>query len=119
VVHGDGSEYLIKGVNDIDMMYYNGYPPDGSVGDTIGFDWYRFSQINSYQCWEHSSEPGPDCNMERYSVNEGFKPISTDCDCCPSLRRIGRFGKWEKGQLTHHAYHQVFEEADSGWPDAL
>jgi len=118
VVHGDGSDHLIELVNDLDLMYYNGYPPDGSVDDTIGFDWYRYSQINQYQCWEHSKEP-IGWNQEWYKLDRGEKPISTDCICWPRLRRIGRFGRWQKGQLTHHAYHQVFEEAHAGYAMGL
>lgn len=105
VLHGDGTPHLIEGVNDHNMMYYN--------GDTIGPGWYRFSQINRYQCWEFSRVPGPGYNYERYQLSEGHKPISTDCDCWPQLRRLGRFGCWEKGVLTHHAYNQVIQDLSS------
>lgn len=106
VIHGPGDK-LIKGVNDEDLMYYNGYTPDGKYGPR-GFDWYRFSQINKYQSWEYSHKPAwPAWGSQKLS--EGIKPISTDCDCNASLIRLGRFGKWEKGVLTHHAY----EEAES------
>lgn len=116
VVHGDGSEHMIEGVNDHDIMYYNGYPEDGSVDGVEGFSWYRYSQINKYQCWEHSCEPQRTWIEGWYQLSEGIKPISTTCTCFSHFRRIGRFGRWEKGQLTHHAFHQVFEEAASGWP---
>lgn len=117
VAHGDGSQWLTDGVNDYDMMYYNGFPPDGSVGDTEGFPWYRFSQINKYQCWEHSSPPTE--RSEYYKVSQGEKPISNTCYCWQGIRRIGRFGRWEKGQLTHHAFHQVFEDAQQRFGYAL
>lgn len=109
VVHGGGETGLIENVNDNDLMYYNGYPPDGSVEGMIGPDWYRYSQINKYRCWEYSSEP-PAADHSPFVLSTGMKPISTECDCWPEVRRIGRFGRWEKGQLTHHAFHQVFEE---------
>jgi hypothetical protein len=32
------------------------------------------------------------------------KPVSTDCDCWPEISYQGRYGKWEKGVLSHHAY---------------
>lgn len=87
------------------IMVYNGYPPDGSVTGMIGYEWYRFSQICGYQAWEYTSVPA----WARGSFSEGLKPIITDCDCWPNLIRLGRFGKWEKGVLTHHA----FEEAET------
>lgn len=37
----------------------------------------------------------------------GEKPLGTDCDCRPSIKRLGRFGQWRKGVLIHHAYHDA------------
>lgn len=127
VVHGEG-RHLIEGVNDDDMMYYNGVPWDGSFaaiyeGYTerrsppdkymIGHPWYRFSQINRYQAWEHSRDPGPAVGVEWFKTSHGQKPISTNCDCWvkDGLLRVGRFGTWKKGVLTHHAYEQALEAA--------
>ena len=108
VVHGPGKA-LIKGVNDDDLMYYNGTTPrDG------GFPWYRFSQIKGYQAWEYSTDHGiteEEANWGR-ELARGTKPLHTNCDCWigyDSFRRIGRFGKWEKGVLTHHAYADATE----------
>lgn len=108
IVHGDGTGKLLEGVNDLDMVYYNGETE-------YSFDWYRYSQINQYQCWEHSSEPQSDWNREWYQLSNGFKPTYTDCNCFSYLRRIGRFGRWEKGVLTHHTFQQVYEDADCGF----
>lgn len=135
VVHGDGS--LIPNVNDDNLMYYNGIPWDGSfdvgVDDPtwaneeenagnvdkhlIGHDWYRFSQINKYQAWEFSREPDwawdPEegDGMSRFK-SQGIKPLWTNCGCWMEYRnmfRIGRFGTWQKGILTHHAYEFALE----------
>lgn len=38
------------------------------------------------------------------------KPLSTNCQCLSNapgvgpIRRLGRYGRWEKGILSHHAY---------------
>lgn len=104
VQHGPANPPLLPGVNDNDIMYYNGYPPDGSVDETIGFDWYRFSQLNGYQSWEFSEEPKKDPEDNRYEWSEGFKPLSTNCNCWPTVHRLGRFGRWDKQQLSHHAF---------------
>lgn len=108
IVHGEGG--LIPGVNDMDLMYYNGHPPDGSVAGTVGPEWYRYSQINGYRCWEYRHHPGDAGATDVFSLSEGFKPISTTCDCWLwGMKRIGRFGKFEKQVLTHHTYHEVYD----------
>lgn len=129
VIHGKGV-HLIEGVNDNNIMYYNGTPWDGSfdVGEDdpnwavldpgkhrVGHEWYRFSQINRYQAWEYSRKPDWGEWLDHYEGNprrlsEGIKPISTNCDCFLEwgmFIRIGRFGRWQKGVLTHHAYEDV------------
>lgn len=112
--HGPGRALLKDEINDDNIMYYNGYPPDGSVEDMIGFDWYRFSQINQYQAWEYSSDPGE--SNTHHEISLGRKPLSTDCTCWQgyeSFHRIGRFGKWQKGVLTHHAYKEAGDLIDA------
>jgi hypothetical protein len=32
------------------------------------------------------------------------KPLDHNCDCWPTLVDVGRYGKWEKGVLSHTAY---------------
>lgn len=36
-----------------------------------------------------------------------LKPLYTNCTCCPELIHVGRFGKWDKGQLVTDAYEEV------------
>ena len=92
------------------IMYYNGYPPDGSEGGWIGYDWYRFSKINGWSAWEFTKPVDPETDLwgDRYIV-QGMKPMGTDCTCAEFLGiiPIGRWGKWERGVLTHHAYEEV------------
>jgi len=73
-------------------ILYNGDPED---------HWYRSSLIFGHGATE-STIPMP-------NSFKGRKPISTDCDCRPEIKRIGRFGRWEKGVLVHHAYRQALE----------
>lgn len=97
---------------DYHVMLYNGFPPDGSVGGTIGYPWYRFSKINGWSCWEYAQyHPDPDESLGwagRY-IMKGKKPLHTNCDCAAvlSITPIGRWGKWKRGELTHHAYEDV------------
>jgi len=85
-------------------MIYN-----GSEGEETDPTWYRFSNINGYRAWEYrEGQARTVYGGDRYQLSLGIKPLSNKCDCWPSLQRIGRFGKWEKGELTHHA----FEDAD-------
>lgn len=37
------------------------------------------------------------------------KPIATNCDCLPTVHRLGRFGLWRKGILTHDAWADVIK----------
>jgi hypothetical protein len=75
----------------------------------LDVSWYRYSQIREYQAWEYTRQPG---EVQGYKITRGIKPISTNCDCWESydnFHRIGRFGKWTKGVLVHHAYHETLE----------
>src|SRR4051812_13279456 len=127
VVHGEGT-HLIEDVNDGNIMYYNGIPHDGSFRAqvdedidsdedhqyTIGHDWYRFSQINRYQAWEFPREPNGEWEggsspplASGRTLSEGIKPLRNNCTCFTGYKsfvRLGRFGQWRKGVLTHHAY---------------
>ncbi len=40
-------------------------------------------------------------------LTEGIKPLSTSCTCHPKTLFVGRFGKWQKGVLVHHAFQEV------------
>ncbi len=70
--------------------------------------WYRTSRIFGHGALE-STVKMPGCFS-------GVKPLSTNCDCYPEIKRVGRFGQWKKGVLVHHAYHQTLEEL--GWRGA-
>lgn len=68
------------------------------------FGWYRSSRIQEYQNteWPLLYKPAPDVAMSR--VHEVVKPIRTNCNCFPAVTRMGRYGKWQKGVLSHEAW---------------
>lgn len=72
------------------FIEYNGDPTKG---------YYRTSAINGH--W--SSEFGHPALM----ADPGKKPLTTNCDCRPFFHRVGRFGRWSKGVLVNHAYHDA------------
>lgn len=80
------------------LIVYNGLPETQH---------YRYSRIFGVEGWEFSN---PSASEYDKAVNVK-KPISTDCNCQPSIIRVGRYGKWEKSQLTHHAYEEALEVA--------
>lgn len=60
--------------------------------------WYRSCDIFGYQATEYGEFQD--------GLPRGIKPIDTNCDCHSdkNLIRVGRFGRWSKGELVHHAY---------------
>lgn len=69
--------------------------------------WYRLSNIFGHKTVEwpdYAKPPIP-------SVAAVAKPLKTNCDCWPEVLHVGRYGKWQKGYLTHHAYKEVLEHA--------
>jgi hypothetical protein len=66
--------------------------------------WYRASTILGYSTAEWPSRPPLDGAA---LVN---KPIRNTCDCHPSILRLGRYGTWTKGVLSHDAYWNVVKE---------
>lgn len=79
----------------LDCMVYNGMDDEGP-------DWYRYSMVGNYASWEYpeSAEVEGQHSLIR-------KPLATSCDCYPDIVRVGRFGTWTKGVLTHHAVEEV------------
>lgn len=75
--------------------------------------WYRASRIFGHESVEARADPRlprPGGGWEA-----GFKIVGNDCDCHPTLVRAGRMGKWQRGELTHHA----FETATAALSDRL
>lgn len=70
--------------------------------------WYRSAMIHGWGTTEWPNHAKPPLNSSRlWSVP---KPIMTDCNCFPQILRVGRYGTWTKGVLSHHAYEDVTKE---------
>lgn len=65
--------------------------------------WYRTSNVFGYRTAEWPGGKKPPLS----GVSEVVKPISTDCRCHPDVIRVGRYGTWTKGVLSHHAYEKA------------
>lgn len=87
-------------------IYYSGDPRDS---------WYRSSYIFGSGWWEFGSHTMTGQTEQRVLRNistkvfEGKKPLDTNCDCRPRMIRVGRFGEWKKGILTHHAFLKTID----------
>lgn len=83
--------------------------PDSAVicnGDPE-VSWYRQSNIYGYRTVEWPEDARIN---EEHPVARVEKPIDTDCDCfANSIVRAGRYGRWEKGYLSHQAYFETME----------
>jgi hypothetical protein len=87
-----------------EFTFHDGRDPiivyDGQVGGLA--DRYRASQIFGQASTEYASDPG-------LGARKGYKVLPTTCDCHPEVVRVGRFGEWKPGVLTHHAFRKVWD----------
>lgn len=73
--------------------------------------WYRASNIYGHATIEWPLNRKPPLS----GVAEVTKPIYTDCNCYRDgsfpirFVSLGRYGQWQKGVLTHHAYTQAVQ----------
>lgn len=73
-----------------------------------GFDspsWYRVSNVFGYHTTEWPWRDGKKPPIE--GVSEVIKPLKTTCTCFPTVNRIGRYGQWTKGILSHSAFDDM------------
>jgi len=84
------------------QIVYNGQPR---------VRWYRWSFINGLGSYEFSFDPG----YTKKQVIEIHKPLNNFCDCHESDKylEVGRYGRWQKGALTHEAYFLTMEALDA------
>lgn len=86
--------------------------------------WYRASRVFGHAATEWSDlspplggaylTPEEEKPAKIYRPKKGIKVVGTNCDCFPHVKRVGRFGTWRKGYLSHMAYHDaanMYEEA--------
>jgi hypothetical protein len=71
------------------------------------FPWYRASLIQGHANteWPYHAYPSQyDGKIWRVQ-----KPISTTCNCFQTIHRMGRYGKWTKGVLSHQAWDESYK----------
>jgi hypothetical protein len=73
--------------------------------------WYRASNVFGYNTVEWPGGRKPPIE----GVSEIVKPLKTNCDCRPNIKRLGRYGLWQKGVLSHEAFTQVRHELENDW----
>jgi hypothetical protein len=71
--------------------------------------WYRMSRVFGHTTVEW---PGDISKVPVTTAARVQKPTSHDCNCCPDVLRVGRYGRWEKGVLSHTAYFDAFKKVD-------
>jgi hypothetical protein len=89
--------YVDHNGNHPNIMVYSGYAPD---------KWYRHSDIGGRASWEFAGDSPPD-GVQVDNMVGGYKPLTNDCNCwtiASNFTKAGRYGRWERGILTHHAY---------------
>ena len=89
IQNGNGIEFQDKNPN---IIIYSG---------TWNNSWYRYSSLFGHSFFEFGHH--------RQFAAKGIKPLEHDCDCRPRWTRMGRFGKWERGVLVHHAYEETID----------
>lgn len=91
------------------------YPPADNMvmcNGATDVGWYRTSKVFGYTTaewpWRDGRKPPYD------GAVMVSKPLRTDCTCLPDVKYVGRYGKWQKGELVHHVYEQVTDMLQQG-----
>jgi hypothetical protein len=87
-------------------------PEDTIICDgTPDVGWYRAARVFEYSTVEWPKKPPIE------DVARVVKPTTTNCDCLPHVVRVGRYGRWKKGVLSHEAYldTKMVIERRMGW----
>lgn len=69
--------------------------------------WYRVCRVFGHSTaeWSTNSRKKPPLT----GVARVQKPLATTCTCWPEISYQGRYGKWQKGVLVHHAYRDAIQ----------
>ncbi len=87
----------------LNFIVYNGRPETR---------WYRFSQLFGWLSKEWSDEQAARDECEGRKLISVLKPTAHDCDCWMTrvqFQPMGRYGRWQKGELIHHAFWKTVE----------
>lgn len=81
--------------------------PDGTIwyDGTKDRSWYRQSKLFGTGGTEYPIQISPPVQP----LIHARKPIWTNCNCFPKVIRLGRYGQWKKGVLTHDAFFGAAE----------
>lgn len=83
-----------------------------SGGET---SWYRCANILGYRTAEWPERKRPPFE----GVSRVEKPLGTNCDCLPFVHRMGRYGSWKKGVLSHEAYYDTLAGISGGFHEEV
>jgi hypothetical protein len=81
-----------------------------------GIAWYRKSRIYGRMTVEW---PGIARRPPISSVASVIKPLSNRCTCYPEITRVGRYGTWRKGVLSHESYATTKSAIDARLRDGV
>lgn len=65
--------------------------------------WYRLSNLFGYQTVEWNKFT----RVPLKGVAMVQKPLYTNCTCWPTVKRVGRYGTWTKGVLSHSSFQDT------------
>lgn len=72
--------------------------------------WYRLSRVFGHTTVEW---PANVRNVPIRTASHVRKPLETDCDCWPKVVKVGRYGTWTKGVLSHEAYNVAYKATEA------
>lgn len=94
---------------DVNSMYLT--PEETVVCDgTKDRSWYRKSRVFGHTTVEWPASVG---RVPIKSAAIVRKPTYHACDCWPDVFKVGRYGSWSKGILSHTAYFNTFDKIKS------
>lgn len=83
--------------------------PDNEIwyDGTPDYSWYRQSNVFGHG----NTEWGPNApeKLPYPNLIKGSKPVSTNCNCWPTIVKVGRYGRWAKSEHTHDAFQHAAE----------
>lgn len=68
--------------------------------------WYRAANVFEHCTVEWPARKGLK-KPPLANITAVRKPLSTNCTCYPNVHRIGRYGEWKKGVLSHSAFDKM------------
>lgn len=93
--------------------------PDNTVvcnGESVP-RWYRAAKIQGWNTVEWPYEVKPP--LPQHQLWDVEKPLFTNCSCFPDIVRMGRYGKWQKGVLSHSAFYETVKLVSGPLQEAM